>query len=296
MGLSLILLTGLVWGGIGVVLATAVRRNLNPLAFMTVATVLGCLASWPFLVKWSPILSGNVQRPLSLVLLLCTGGAAGIVGMLYLQKSMKAGAAAWTVGQSAMVIPFLVGILFLGEPMRIGGGLGLTAIVLSLIAFSLSEQTGEKKTLSSPGSSRQSWLRQALLAFVFLGIQGTCSSLPSSWEGWSDIARLRVPLIMSSGAIPLVLAMVHQRLWPQRSAWALALLYAALVIAGQLLLFASLDQLRYEGRLSLAFPLALGTCITVVAIWDILIWRNRPQRWTTIGISFGLLGIVLLAW
>ena len=55
-----------------------------------------------------------------------------------------------------------------------------------------------------------------------------------------------------------------------RGAWGLAGLYAGLVIAGQLLLFADMDSLRSEGWLALVFPLALGTCIVLVALCDIL--------------------------
>ncbi len=135
MGLILILLTGLVWGGIGVVLGVASRRKLNVLAFIAFATALSSVAAWVVLAKWPQLLAGSVDRPVPLVMILVVAGIAGTVGMLCLQRAMTAGAAAWTVGQSAMVIPFLVGVLFLGEPMRLCGGLGVVAIVLSLLSF-----------------------------------------------------------------------------------------------------------------------------------------------------------------
>jgi len=291
MGLMLTLLTGMVWGGIGVVLSLAVRKRLNVLPFMAAANALASVGAWMFLVKWGPLLDGRVEHPLSLVLLLSMAGIAATIGMLFLLKAMDAGAAAWTVGQSAMVIPFLAGVLFWGEPLRMGGACGLAAILASLLAFA-----GARPSDTGDGATpNRRWLLQALLALVFLGAQQTLSSIPSSWEGWKDSAELRGPLILTAGALPLLFLVIRRRLWPERDAWWLAGLYAGLGIAGNLLLFAAMDSLRTEGRLALVFPLALGTCIVLVALCDIVLWKRRPCRFAWIGIALGTLGVILLA-
>jgi uncharacterized membrane protein len=56
-----------------------------------------------------------------------------------------------------------------------------------------------------------------------------------------------------------------------------------------------MDSLRTEGRLALVFPLALGTCIVLVALCDIVVWKRRPCRFTWTGIALGMLGVILLA-
>jgi len=203
------------------------------------------------------------------------------------ETGLAVGAAAWTVGQSAMVIPFLAGVMFLGDAMRVCGGLGIAVILCSLASFCKGDLDSE-----SPG---QPWLGFALIAFVFLGVQQTLSSIPSSWDGWSDTAGLRVPIVLTAGAIPLVCAVVLRRVPIGQGIWGLALGYAALVVLGQMLLFRAMDNLRTEGRLSLAFPLALGTCIVIVSIWDIVTKRQWPDRFTMAGIVLGLAGVILLA-
>ena len=288
--MSLILLTGVVWGGIGIVLASVARRQWNVLAFMSAATTLAAAGAWAALTHWPSLLAGHVPKALPLVLLLTTAGIIGTGGMLSLQKAMTAGTAAWTVGQSAMVIPFLVGILFLGEPPRLAGVLGLLAILGSLVAFSRSRKTPG----SGPGSDH-GWFRYALLALLLLGIQQSLCLIPSSWEGWSDTARLRIPLLLTSGALALVVVSAKRRLRPERGIRLLATLYATLVVAGQVLLFAAMDQLRAENRLALAFPIAIGVSMVAMAIWDRWVWQNRPDRTAWVGILLGLLGVILLA-
>lgn len=287
MGLVLILLTGLAWGSIGVVLGSSSKRKVDAVTFMAAATLLSCVFSWGLLVDWPVLLAGKVERPVPLIGLLGLAGLAGGLGMLALQKSMTAGAAAWTIGQSAMVIPFLTGILFLGEPMRLTGGLGLTVILLSLLAFA----RGRPATDSANGP----WLSYALGAFLLLGLQQALSSIPSSWEGWSDGAGLRVPIALTAGAVPLVAIVLIRRRPFCKGAWQLAGSYAVLVVTGQSLLFAAMDRLRTTGRLSLAFPLAIGTCILLVALWELFGWKRPPERLTLAGISLGGAGVVLLA-
>ncbi len=292
MGLVLIILTGLIWSGIGVVLGLAVRRRSDVHSFITAAFLMSSISSWVLLPDWRQLLVGEVERPGSLVLLLSLAGVAGGVGMLFLQRAMVAGAAAWTVGQSALVIPFLAGSLFQGEPMRASGGVGVVAIVFSLIAFARRNRHSEPGSVSADA---RNWLRDAIIAFVLLGIQQTLSSIPSTWPGWTDSAGLRVPISLTAGALPLLFLAMFTRIGLNREAWGLAALYAVLVIAGQYLLFAAMDQLRLEGRLSLAFPIALGSCIVIFALWDLIVWKQHPDSLTLAGICLGLLGVVVLA-
>lgn len=119
MGLTLILLTGLVWGAIGILMGVVARRRLDIFVFTAAGTLLGSVAAWVVFPQWTVLLEGQIPRGSSLILFLSIAGIAGVCGMLCLQKAMIAGAVAWTVGQSAMVIPFLWGVLFLGEPLRL---------------------------------------------------------------------------------------------------------------------------------------------------------------------------------
>jgi uncharacterized membrane protein len=291
MGLILILLTGLAWGGVGVVLGASSRRKIDGVVFVAVATAIGAGISWICLVNWAVVLDGDVDGRPSLLPILVTAGVAGSLGMLSLQRAMGGGAAAWTVGQSAMVIPFAVGVVCFGEPFRLRGGVGVVIIVLSMIAFSIDKTVPE----SGSTSKRHAWLRHALTAFLLLGLQQVLSSVPSSWDGWSDAAGIRVPVILTAGAIPLVIGVAVRGLKVERTVWRLAAAYGLIVVVGQYLLFRALDQLSLEGRISLAFPLAIGTCILLVTFWDIVVWKNRPARMTLVGLLLGVAGVVMLA-
>jgi uncharacterized membrane protein len=291
MGLILILLTGLAWGGVGVVLGASSRRKIDGVVFVAVATAIGAGISWICLVNWAAVLAGDVDGRPSLLPILVTAGVAGSLGMLSLQRAMGGGAAAWTVGQSAMVIPFAVGVVCFGEPFRQRGGVGVVIIVLSMIAFSIDKTVPE----SGSTSKRHAWLRHALTAFLLLGLQQVLSSVPSSWDGWSDAAGIRVPVILTAGAIPLVIGVAVRGLKVERTIWRLAAAYGLIVVVGQYLLFRALDQLSLEGRISLAFPIAIGTCILLVTFWDIVVWKNRPAKMTLVGLLLGVAGVVMLA-
>lgn len=114
MGFLLAILVGAVWAGVGIVQGEAARRRVDPMAFMTAGSVLAAVAAWACLADWPVLAADRVERGGALVLVMAASGVASACGMLALQKAMDAGAAAWTVGQSAMAVPFLAGVLLLG--------------------------------------------------------------------------------------------------------------------------------------------------------------------------------------
>jgi len=286
MGLTLILLTGVVWGGIGIVLSYASKQRYDTWSFIGIATGISSIGAWVFLVNWPLFIKGEVDTPIRLIVILGIGGIASIVGMACLQKSMTAGAAAWAVGQSALVVPFLAGVLFLGDTLYMSGIFGVITILLSLMLFFKADCKTE--------DSKEPWLRYALLAFLFLGISQTMSSIPSSWESWTDTAGLRVPIVLTAGAVPLICIVIFKKIPVKHGIIKLSICYATLVVSGQILLFTAMDQLQKENRLSLAFPLALGTCIILVSMWEIYNKRQWPDPFTLSGIMTGLVGVSLL--
>ncbi len=286
-GLIYILLTGLSWAGIGVVSGTVARRGLNATAYLTAGTFIAAVASWIFLPNWPVLLAGEVDRGAVFIPLIFGAGLLSMASFFFLQKAMIGGAAAWAVGQSAMVIPFVVGLFLFGEAAATVRLLGVASIVGSLLAF--------MKVRQSSPTQEGHWLPAAILSMLLAGACQVMASVPSSWAGWEDSAGLRIPLIQTAGLVLLLCMSVYSRRWPTKMEWKWGVAFAVVAFAGLLLLFAGLDHLGREGRLALGYPLALGSCIALVALYDILVWKHPHCRWRFLGIAGCLLGIVLLA-
>jgi len=218
-------------------------------------------------------------------------GLSGTFGMLYLQQAMTAGSAGWVLGQSAMLIPFALGIFFFGEQLRAGGIAGVIAIIFTLVAFA----GARNKSAQSANGPANKWFSRGLAALLLLGIQQFLSSIPSSWQGWTDSSGLRVPLTLTAGVLPLIIIVCRRRVKPAKDMVSLALLYAGMIICGQLLLFKAMDYLSQKGRLSLTYPLAIGSCMLLVIMYDFLIWKNRPSRRLLAGLLSGTAGVILMA-
>ena len=287
MGISLTILTGLIWGGIGVVLEVATKRKINSWVFIAIASTLSSIGAWSFFVRWDVVSSGEIQKPFQTFIILSIAGLFGTLGMVCLKKSMNAGASAWTVGQSSLVIPFIAGCILFDKHIHISGILGVSFILLCLFLF--------YQHTNSESKDKKPWFKDAILAFLFLGIQQTASSIPSSWDGWTDSANLRVPILLTSGCIPLVFYVLIIKSKIQQGLWNLSVIYAILVLIGQGCLFAAMDLLRKTQQLSLTFPIALGTCILFITLWDIIKQKSVPSFLTISGILCGLLGIIFLS-
>ena len=296
MGLLLIILTGLSWGGVGIILDRAARRGMDACAFQMAGNILGAGGAWLVLVRWPVLLAGSaVPRLMPLVWIMGVAGVLGTAGMFAMQRALSRGfsAGVWTVGQSAMVVPFIFGMVFLAQPFHWTGVLGVVATIVCLGL--LAAVHGGMEEGGAGGRKGTGWFGLALLAFAFLGAQQTLCMVPSSWPGWTDAAQLRVPIVAMAGGGVMAVVAGFRRRWPTRGEWFLAAGYGAVGLLGQVLLFAAMDRLRAEGRLAVAYPIAVGLCILVMAVRDAAANRSGRTPLALAGILFGLTGVVLIA-
>lgn len=148
------------------------------------------------------------------------------------------------------------------------------------------------------GQSHQvprSWFPLALATLVILGAGQVFTSLPSNIPALADTARLRMPLLyLGNGAI-LVAQWHRQGGRPSRPTLILAVIGVAIGFTSMFSLFRGLDLLAGCQMLSLGFPIAVGSCITLFALYSAIALREPFTRRHLAGLVLGLTEIVLLA-
>ena len=118
---------------------------------------------------------------------------------------------------------------------------------------------------------------------------------PSHWPGWTDTAKLRVPLIsLISFLFWLVPILWQKRRIDVRAMLPLSLGYAACVLAGQWLLYLALDRLAALGLSATVYPLAIGTCIAGFYLYSLVVLRERATLASSLGVLTACFGIILI--
>lgn len=285
------LVTGVLWTGVGIFFHLINSKKIDIMALMlSCSAVLAVLCMGT--VRWSRLAADGwvANQTLPLVLVMSLAGAVMMGGMLLMVASMRCerADAAWSICQSSLVIPFSLGVLINHEETNLVNLLGIALVIAGISIYGRSKGTSGKET----GGSR-TWFLAALAGFAVIGAGQYLFSIPSYWEGWTDLYSLRIPIQALAGL--LMLAAVKPGLWlsMSRTVWLYGGFFALLTYAGRWALYQSLDSLSLISMRSIAYPVCLGLSILGFVIYHAII--SGKLRMSALAVSACLMvGLVML--
>lgn len=290
-GLLLVFATGLLWGGLGVVMSLRADHKDSPLRFLLLGYILGALGAWLFVVDWRALATTPQPRLWGMAAWALAAGALSAGHVLSLQAAMRRGhhAVTWACAQSALAFSFVASFVIWGERATWPAwlGLGFVTAALAVMARPARGSVGSK-----PG-----WHFWVATTWFLIGVQQVCSSVVSHWEGWTDVGRMRPALAMTATMVVLAVKVLAQpeergKPWPWRHSAA----FAACVSLSFSLLYPALDRMAAQGATAIVFPLAVGTSITALSLWRIRGRGERADRRTVAALALLIGGLLMLAW
>jgi multidrug transporter EmrE-like cation transporter len=292
-GIIFILITGLLWAAIGVAYSVMAQRRLGFFAVMGPSFTVTAALSWLVLPDHRLLSIGAVDRLGMLVAVMAGAGAVTVSAMACMQAGMRRGhhGACWAVGQSALIAPYLCGVVLFGEPLVWQRTLGVILILGSLVAFGRAREASE--TSGTQGNGK--WFSWAICALLLLSLAQSLTTLPSHWERWTDAAHLRVPLFFTGLAAAYMTAAFVVGEKPGKAEWCVA---ASLVVVGlpsHFCLYKAMDCLKPLQMVGTVYPLAVGTCILGFALYSLLVLKEKTTTFHILGLAVGLAGIVIMS-
>lgn len=288
-GIIWVLITGIIWGAIGVVFSRVANKKEYFYSFLFLSSL------FFFVMSCSMIVSTKVTMYNFLILaaIMLPAGLFGQLGFLFMRNAMNNGnhGISWCMAQSAMVCPFLFGILCLGDLYSSFQLVGIGVLGFSLIPLGLSGNSAAKNDSSAKG--KYAFIYFAFLAFIFLGLQQSLSLCPS-YVIPREALNLRVPLLSVAGLL-WIIEVVRKREKNWKQATGVATIYSILIFAGQWTMFKAIDSFSYCDNSNIAYPLAIGTSIVIFGIYSYTVRKEKLKLWGVIGMIFAIYGIILLA-
>ena len=296
-GILVGILTGVLWAIVGIVMSRCSRSGMDFKVYFTCNSLFTLLLAAVFYAQWPAMGSGPIARVSDMTFLLVGAGILSAFGLILMQTAMKFGhnGAIWAIGQSALVMPFLWGILVMGEH---GNALKVMGVALILAGMALPAFVKNAPLNEEPGAEKKtSWFKLALLSLLLIGSGQVLQSIPSYWKGWEDSAGLRPVLIYAGYVIGGAICVLAQRntQYHSRSLFLLASGMAILNAASVKLFFVTLDRLGLCGMASLAYPITVGTCIVGFSLYSLLAIREKPHLYHWAGLVATLAGIFALS-
>ncbi|OGV51350.1 MAG: hypothetical protein A2017_20270 [Lentisphaerae bacterium GWF2_44_16] len=293
-GLTLIFITGVLWGLVGIIFSRTVSRKENFHAFMLLSSFFCAAGAWAFLPDYTKIISGDFSGTLQLLAVMTGVAFLGSTGFLFMKNAMNNDGhhgIIWTIAQSAMIIPFIASFILWDEKITLFKVLGLITILLSLFMFGMKKS----ESLSDPDKKNgKKWFLFALSAFIFLGISQAFSTMPSHWTGWHDNASLRVPVYSLSAFLFWILYFLLKSS-NVKFIFLPAFSYALAGLLGQVTLYKSLDIMSARNMTSIVYPASIAVSILIFFLYSIFIIREKSGAGVRTGFLFALAGIIMIS-
>ena len=106
------MVTGLLWGWVGIIFSTAITKKFDFYAFMLISSLFNVIGAWVLIPDYAAVAAGNLSSIALLVMIMAGVALLGSAGFLIMRNAMNNGGhhgIIWAIAQSAMVIPFIAG-------------------------------------------------------------------------------------------------------------------------------------------------------------------------------------------
>ena len=309
LGLLFAVLTGLTWVITGAIVGSAERRGCGAFRQQLVSTVLSLSAVSIALVAGGRLFPDAAAfafgaSPLP-ALCMVAWGFLNFWMIFFMGRAMARGpnGLAWTVTQSGLVFPFLMGVLSGRTDLTWARAAGFAMIVGNVVV------SGFARGGASKGGSTLRWFLPALAAFVLCGANQCAVNLvsylpadirPENLERmlWGGVGTLAAWAVFTAGK--RLLEGPAPRDPDLRGKYLFLLRVCGLAIipgfvASCWFHFNALDRLEAAGAIAIASPMEVNACLIGFFLYGRLALRERTTALQNAAFAMGLLGVVLIA-
>ena len=309
-GIFALAIVGGSWCLTGLVMGNAPKHRIATSELLRMGSFVSCLAS--LLIYAGTRATGAPPPALKATLLTCLCYfAASMVNSWMLQvmsHAMQKGpnGIIWCIIQSAMIFPFLGGILIFHQPAHAIQFLGMFLLLIALLQFGLAKDNTVAAATAKP--SFWTWKRLAFLAFLITGVQQNLGTAPSYFEEARQVTPVLRTFAAALGTITgatiwSLFAREPSPLAFQKATLKRGIFWKYIVILqGFGLIFAytlfypGLDILARHGLGGMGYPLMVGACIVAFTFSSLVVLKEKLRARQLAAIALCVIGLVLLCW
>ena len=308
-GLLFAVLTGLTWVITGAIVGSAERRGCGAFRQQLVSTVLSLAAVSVALVAGGRLFPDSGAFAFSAArtpsLLMVSWGFLNFWMIFFMGRAMARGpnGLAWTVTQSGLVFPFLMGVISGRSPLTWARAAGFAMIVANVVV------SGVSKGGSAKGGSTLRWFLPALAAFVLCGANQCAVNLvsylpedarPENLERmfWGGVGTFAAWAVFTAGKRLLEGPSPRDPDLRAKYAFLLKVCGLALIpgfVASCWFHFNALDRLQAAGAIAIASPMEVNACLLGFFLYGRLALHERTTAAQNAAFAMGLLGVALIA-
>lgn len=290
---------------VGLVMGDAPKRGIEPSLVQLFGACFSILAGLVIMLIMNavPVCSWKIWLPVCLTY--ATAGALNFVMLQVMSYAMQRGpnGIIWSIIQSALIFPFLGGVLFFGvllTPFRAGGILTLLA---ALVLFGMAK---DQKVGTKVNEKKRGWRGAAFLCLAICAVQQNLMTAPSYFEDARAVTSIARSLATASGTflgtlVYNLLKMNAERLAQLRSnlgRWTLWRYIIALQFFGLIfsytLLYPGMNVMADAGLGGICYPMMVGSCIVTFSLASVCLLKEPMTLLQAVALTVCITGLVLI--
>lgn len=299
-GIISLLIVGASWCLVGIVLGRAPKEGIDSrlvqltsgLVSVSVSSIISCF------IDKSSLPALNVMT--STLAIYFLAGAVNFAGLEAMAAGMQRGpnGIIWGIMQSALIFPFIIGILFFNVALTIPRLIGIIAIVAALCSFAATKNNASK-------GGNHTWKLFAFLSLAIMALQQNLTILPSYFESAREVPSVFRALASAIGSFlaaainilitlvknyaktaPIFKSFFRARLW----LYVLGMQFFSLIFS-YTLFYPGMDIMAKCGAGAICHPLMVGSCIVSFTLYAILALKEKTTMAQRLALIFCLIGL-----
>ena len=299
-GILSMVIVGSSWCLMGLVMGDAPKKKIEPSLVQFFGSGFSALVSFIIMLATS----GAPECSWKITAAVC--GTYALSGMMnftmlqFMSRAMQMGpnGIIWSIIQSALVFPFLIGILFFGVAPTIPRIIGIVLILAALALFGLAKNNVYK------GGSR--WRRLAFLCLGICAVQQNLMMLPSYFEEAKAVGSIVRTLATAGGTflgavIYNLVQMTPERFQKLRRNTLNPMLWKYVgavqffgLIFSYTLFYPGMNAMAEAGMGSLCYPMLIGSCILSFTAASAKLLKEKISPLQLAGTAVCLAGLISL--
>ena len=299
-GILAMLIVGASWCLIGLIMGDAPKRGIEPSLVQLFGGVVSVTFSTIIMIstKAYPVGSSAV------VFWTCAAYAySGVSNFLMLQimsNAMQSGpnGIIWSIIQSALVFPFIGGILFFGVEFTALRGVGIVLLLAALVLFALTKDNSK--------NNGNNWRLKAIICLLMCAVQQNITTMPSYFQEAKGVPSI-VRALSAAGAT-LIAALIYNlvRMNDARreqlkknirnvTLWKyIAGLQFFNLIFAYTLFYPGLNTMADHGLGGMCYPMLVGSCIVSFTVSSVLILKEKVRGIQIAALAVCIAGLVFI--
>ncbi|MBQ4329158.1 MAG: hypothetical protein IJC27_05480 [Lentisphaeria bacterium] len=284
---------------IGFIMGDAPKRGIEPSIVQLLGFLCACIFSIPAMI----ITDGVPQCSWQITAFTC--GVIGIGGFMnffmlqIMSYAMQKGpnGVIWAVIQSALVFPFIGGIVFFDVQLTWARGFGIVCLLAALVLFAMTKDNA---------NSRGGWKIPALICLLITAIQQNLTTMPSYFQEARAVGSIVRTLAASVGGLSA--ALIYDLVKMDKARWqklcsnmknpvlwryTVALQLFNLIFA-YTLFYPGMNAMADAGLGGMSYPMMVGSCIVSFSITAVLLLKEKFTMFQFGALIICISGLVLI--